>query len=68
MPSPRQASNPVVRVYDDTAGALFHSIAGLFGAAPDQTDYIKRVIGIPGDHVVCCNSQGQVTVNGVRAF
>jgi signal peptidase I len=28
-------------------------------------DYIKRVIGIPGDHVVCCNRKGQITVNGV---
>ena len=27
---------------------------------------IKRVIGLPGDHVVCCNKQGQVTVNGVE--
>lgn len=65
VPASRASRNPVVRVYDDTAGALIHSIAGLFGTAPDQTDYIKRVIGIPGDHVVCCNSKGQVTVNGV---
>jgi Signal peptidase, peptidase S26 len=28
-------------------------------------DFIKRVIGVPGDHVVCCNPHGQVTVNGV---
>jgi signal peptidase I len=28
-------------------------------------DYIKRVIGVPGDHVACCNRQGQLTVNGV---
>jgi signal peptidase I len=57
--------NPAVRVYDDTVGALIHSISGLFGQVPGQTDYIKRVIGIPGDHVVCCNSRGQIMVNGV---
>jgi signal peptidase I len=44
---------------------LYHAVIGLFGAAPGQTDYIKRVIGIPGDHVKCCNAHGQVTVNGV---
>jgi signal peptidase I len=31
----------------------------------DNGDLIKRVIGVGGDHVVCCNSQGQLTVNGV---
>jgi signal peptidase I len=57
--------NPVVRGYDDSLGALFHSIEGLFGTTPGQTDYIKRVIGVPGDHVVCCNAQHDITVNGV---
>jgi signal peptidase I len=57
--------NPVERIYDDTFGALFHAIGGLFGQMPGQTDYIKRVIGLPGDHVVCCNARGQITVNGV---
>jgi signal peptidase I len=61
----KASSNPVARIYDDTLGALFHSIGGLFGTAPGQTDFIKRVIGVPGDHVRCCNSQGQMTVNGV---
>lgn len=40
------------------------SLVGL--AAPDSDDHlIKRIIGMPGDHVVCCNALGQLTVNGV---
>ena len=39
------------------------SLVGL--AAPDSDDHlIKRVIGVPGDHVTCCNALGQVEVNG----
>ncbi len=65
-PPPATASSSVaVRAYDDTLGRLFHSIAGLFGTPVGQTDYIKRVIGTPGDRVRCCNAQGLVTVNGV---
>ena len=44
---------------------VWASISGLFGTAPGVHDYIKRVMGVPGDHVACCNRQGQVTVNGV---
>jgi signal peptidase I len=66
MPPPaKPSSDPIVRAYDVTLGALFHSIGGLFGTPTDQTDFIKRVIGLPGDHVACCNAQGLVTVNGV---
>ena len=37
------------------------------GLAPDDSHehLIKRVIGLPGDHVVCCTVGGQLTVNGV---
>ncbi len=63
--SPPPSHNPLARLYGATLGPLLTSVKGLFGTAPGQTDYIKRVIGIPGDHVVCCNSQGQITVNGV---
>ncbi len=37
------------------------------GLAPDDSHgyLIKRVIGLPGDHVVCCNDFGQITINGV---
>jgi signal peptidase I len=26
--------------------------------------FVKRVVGLPGDRVACCNARGQVTVNG----
>lgn len=34
-------------------------------APPEGTDFIKRVIGVGGDRVACCDAQGRVTVNGV---
>lgn len=58
-------SNPLARAYDDTARKLFDAIGGLFGAPVGETDFVKRVIGVPGDHVVCCNASGLITVNGV---
>jgi signal peptidase I len=50
---------------DGWLAALRDDVTSLVGIAGPGTDYVKRVIGIPGDHVVCCNTQGQVTVNGV---
>ncbi|RKR18725.1 signal peptidase I [Arthrobacter oryzae] len=36
------------------------------GLLPDNSEQhlVKRVIGLPGDHVVCCDAGGQLTVNG----
>jgi len=35
-------------------------------SAPDSNDHlIKRVIGLPGDTVKCCNDFGQLLINGV---
>jgi signal peptidase I len=48
--------NPVSKV--------LHGIGSAFGVVPGEKDYIKRVIGIPGDRVACCDRQGRVTVNG----
>ncbi|WP_435270264.1 signal peptidase I [Streptomyces sp. 1222.5] len=31
----------------------------------NEKDLIKRVIGVGGDHVKCCDAQGRLTVNGV---
>ncbi|WP_406725300.1 signal peptidase I [Streptomyces sp. GD-15H] len=53
-------------------------LAYLFGAEPQRgdvvvfdgtgyfgdTDYIKRVVGVGGDHVVCCDREGKIRVNG----
>ncbi|MFE2966546.1 signal peptidase I [Streptomyces sp. NPDC059340] len=33
---------------------------GYFGNA----DYVKRVVGVGGDHVVCCDKEGRLEVNG----
>ncbi len=60
-PSPPQSSDPVVRL----ASEFGHAVVGLFGISPGVHDYIKRVIGVPGDHVACCDALGRVTVNGV---
>ncbi|YCH08372.1 signal peptidase I [Arthrobacter sp. alpha11c] len=35
-----------------------------FGLTGSDTTYVKRVIGVPGDHVQCCSSEGSLTVNG----
>ncbi len=53
-----EPTNPVAK-----ALGWFGSLVGF--APPSEKDFIKRVIGIPGDHVACCDSKGRVMVNGV---
>ncbi|WP_129306310.1 signal peptidase I [Streptomyces sp. L2] len=57
---------------------LVNKLAYRFGAQPHRGDvvvfdgteyfghgdYVKRVVGVGGDHVVCCDKQGRVEVNG----
>jgi signal peptidase I len=43
---------------------LGHTVGDLVGISqPGEKDFIKRVIGLPGDVVACCDAQGRVTVN-----
>ena len=48
-----EATNPLTRALE------------IFGLYPTGGHLVKRVIGIGGDHVRCCDDQGRVTVNGV---
>jgi signal peptidase I len=58
-PTPAPEQNPV-------AGAVDAALAFVGLSAPDSNDHlIKRVIGLPGDVVKCCNDFGQLSVNGV---
>ena len=33
--------------------------------SPNEDDFIKRVIGVGGDHVMCCDAKGRLVINGV---
>jgi signal peptidase I len=42
-------------------------VLSAFGfAAPDSAQHlVKRTIGLPGDHIKCCDATGHLTINGV---
>ncbi|MEU2392201.1 signal peptidase I [Streptomyces sp. NPDC007369] len=52
------AENPVAGLVRGAASAL-----GI--GEPSETDFVKRVVGLGGDDVVCCDAGGRIKVNGV---
>jgi signal peptidase I len=48
------------------AGVLRNALMWI-GLLPSDTgeDLVKRVIGVGGDHIVCCDAKQRITVNGV---
>lgn len=47
------------------AGLLREAGAAVGLVRPPETDYVKRVIGVGGDRVRCCDERGRIEVNGV---
>jgi signal peptidase I len=48
-------------------GPVLDSVAAAgqwLGLTGSDTTYVKRVIGLPGDTVICCDADGKITVNG----
>jgi len=53
-----------VPVSGNFAQQFADGFASMFGFGHPGDILIKRVIGLPGDHVACCDARGRVTVNG----
>jgi signal peptidase I len=55
-----QGDRPVGR-----SGPLGRALEFVGVLPPSDTGYlVKRLVGLPGDHVACCDDRGRVTVNG----
>lgn len=52
---------------DDSLRGTLRDGLEFVGLAPSDTDedLVKRVVGVGGDRVVCCDARGRVSVNGV---
>jgi signal peptidase I len=56
---------PVDKSFGPSLGRTIGDLVGV--SRPGERDFIKRVIGLPGDKVACCDvpgANGRITVNG----
>ncbi len=56
------AAEPVDHSFTARLGRTLSDLVG--AERPGEKHFIKRVIGVPGDRVACCDSAGLITVNG----
>jgi len=47
------------------AGRIVGSMASRLSIHLNESDYVKRVVGLPGDHVVCCDARGLLIINDI---
>jgi signal peptidase I len=57
-----EVTQPVSQAFGAKLGRTIGDLVGI--SRPGERDFIKRVIGLPGDKVACCDAQGRITVNG----
>jgi signal peptidase I len=60
--APEEGTVPVSDTFGAKLGATIGDLVGV--SRPGERDFVKRVIGLPGDKVACCDARGRITVNG----
>ncbi|OJF10494.1 signal peptidase I [Couchioplanes caeruleus] len=60
--APEQPAEPISNTFGAKLGRTIGDLVGV--SRPGERDFIKRVIGLPGDKVACCDDKGRITVNG----